>query len=305
MKNIFLLSALSIAPLVAFANTEADHDHDKKAPAAETKPASKTSTHEHKAGDGCCEAEADKGHEHEHGDDIVLTPAVVTQFGLTVEKIAAGKIARTTIVSGEIAKDESLVKAPALVVLAKVSDRAAAKFKAGETHLRVAPLGGQSCEALFHSVTPVTNSAKGFITARFVVENKDAKLEAGAKSEFRLVTSEKEFPLTAPRAAILNVKGKTFVFVEEKPGVYERHPVTMADGDDLRVAVKGIEAGEAVATDSAALLKALDSAHGHSHGPDGDEHDHDHADHDHAKHDHADHDHAKHDHAKPATTPAK
>ena len=280
MKTTFLLAAISIAPFAAFAN--ASHDHDEKNPGA--KPAVETCK------DACCEA--DKKHEHEHGEDIVLTPETVAKFGLTVEKIGAGKIARTTIIQGEIAKDESLAKAPSLVVLAKVSERSAAKFKAGETHLRVAPLGGQSCEALFHSVTPVANSAKGFTTARFVVENKGAKLEAGAKSEFRLVTSEKEFPLTTPRSAVLNVKGKTFVFVEEKQGVYERHQVTMADGDDLRVAVKGIEAGEAVVTDSAALLKALDSAHGHSHGPDGDDHDHD--------HDHADHKHAEgdgHDHA--------
>jgi len=293
MKHFIPLAALSFAPLVAFANAEADHDHDKKAPAAKTASA--------ECKDGCCDSDATKGHEHgdEHGDDITIAPELVAKFGLTTEKIAPGKIARTTILTGEITKDESLAKAPAVVVLAKVSERAATKFKAGETHLRVAPLGGQSCEALFHSLTPVADSAKGFITARFVVENKDAKLEAGTKSEFRLVTSEKEFPLTIPRAAILNVKGKTFVFVEEKPGVYERHPLTMVDGDDRRVAVKGIEAGEAVATDAAALLKALDSAHGHSHGPDGDEPDHDH-DHDHAGHNH-DKGHA-HDHGanKPA-----
>lgn len=309
MKHFITLATLALAPFAAFAQTEAEHDH--KAPSvakpadpeckdgccvADAKAPAKPSAHEHKAGDGHEDAE----HEHEHGDDITITPALVTKFAIVTEKVGPGKIARTTITTGTFAKDAALAKSPALIVEAKVSERAVTKFKAGETRLRVAPTGGQTCEALFHSVTPNPSASKGFTTARFLLENKNGAIEAGSRAEFRLVTSEKEFALTVPRDAIQGAKGKTFVYVEEKPGVYEKHPVVVLDSDDLRAAITGPDAGEAVVTKGASVNAALDSAHGHTHGPNGEE-----PGHDHAAHDHAAHDHAAHDHAKPAPAPAK
>jgi hypothetical protein len=290
MKHFITLFALSLAPLSSFAADAHDHDAEKKAPAPAT---AKSAAHVHKAGDGCCEDEG-----HSHGDDITLSPALVTKFGIATEKLGPGKIARTTLLTGTLAKDESLAKSPALVVEAKISERAAAKLKAGESRLRVAPPGGQSDIATFHSVVPVSGASKGVTTVRFIMENKGGVIEAGSRAEFRLVTSEKEFALTVPRDAIQGAKGKTFVYVEEKPGVYERHPVVVTDSDELRAAITGPDAGEAIVTKGAAVNSALDAAHGHKHGPNGEEPGHDHAAHDHA-------DHAGHTHAKPAPSPAK
>lgn len=217
MKHFITLTALALAPFAAYAGDDHDHGAEKKAVAtdaakpapickdgcceAETKPAAKPAPHEHE-------------HEHAHGDDITLTPALVTKFAIVSEKLGAGKIARTTIATGTLAKDDSLAKAPALVVEAKVSERAAAKLKAGESRLRVTAPGGLNAEAIFHSQAP-TPAAKGFTTARFILENKNGAIEPGSSAEFRLVTSEKEYPLTVPRTAIQGAKGKTFVYVEE------------------------------------------------------------------------------------------
>ena len=303
MKHFITLASLALAPFAAYAQTEAEHDHKPPSVAkpadpeckdgccvADAKAPAKPSAHEHKAGDGHEDAE----HEHEHGDDITLTPALVTKFAIVTEKIGPGKIARTTLTTGTFAKDDALAKVPALLIDAKVSERAAAKFKVGSTRLRVSPPTGQACEALFHSVA-ATPDAKGFTTARFILENKNGAIEAGTSAEFRLVTSEKEYPLTVPRTAIQGAKGKTFVYVEESPGVYEKHPVVVVDSDELRSAITGADAGEAVVTKGAAVQTALDATHGHTHGPNGEEPD----------HDHSAHDHAAHDHAKPAPAPAK
>lgn len=229
-----------------------------------------------------------------------------------------------------------------LVAIARIPQANAAALKPGVTRARFTPEGGETREITLTSLTPHADPVTGTMTARFAIDNKDGALAPGRRAEFRVILSEKEWALTVPRDAVQGEHGDLFVFIENAPGVYEKHPVLVGEGDERLVAITGPEAGELVVTRGAGSLRyadtssgslraALDAAHGHKHGPNGEEpgeeahdhaptvqpavtpapaHDHDHAGHNHDHdHDH-DHDHAGHDHAKPATaggktTPAK
>jgi cobalt-zinc-cadmium efflux system membrane fusion protein len=226
-----------------------------------------------------------------------------------------------------------------LVAEARIPQRHANDLTPGMTLARLTPEGGDTREVTLDSLAPTADPVTGTVTARFLIDNADGSLTPGRRAEFRVVLSEKEFPVTVPREAIQGEKGDLFVFIEETPGVYEKHPVIVGESDERTVAVTGPEAGEKVVShggyslryatpSNVSLREAMDAAHGHKHGPNGEEPDADHAEgdgHDHAGHKHGtevkpvagatthaehDHDHKNgddHDHAAHAKeiTPAK
>ena len=201
-----------------------------------------------------------------------------------------------------------------LFAVARVPQSAAAHLVPGKTRALVTPDGGKETSLVLDSLTPVADEMTGTVSARFRLPNPDARPLAGLRVAFRLILDEKTLPVTVPRDAVQGENGDLFVFIEEKPGIYEKHPVVLGEGDDRRVAVTGPEAGEKVVVKGAyslryadagniSLREAMDIAHGHKHGPNGEEpgetpgkpHTHTHDDHDH--HDGDDHDHDHHDEA--------
>ena len=188
-----------------------------------------------------------------------------------------------------------------LVAEARVPQRFADALRPGSTLARITPEGGETRTLALRAITPVADPVSGTVRARFEWDNAEGRFTPGRRCEFRLILSETEHALTVPRGAVQGDRGEFFVFIENAAGVYEKHPVVVGEGDDLRVAVTGPEAGERVVShgayslcyaDSAgiSLKEALDAAHGHSHGPNGEEpgatSSHTHAGHDHAGHSH-------------------
>lgn len=263
---------------------------------------------------------------------------------VAITALAAGTVTEVLTRLGEpVSPDAPLLRLAdhtRLVAEARIPQRHAAELKPGVTRVRFTPEGGETREVTLDSLAPKADPVSGTVTARFLIDNADGALTPGRRAEFRVILSEKEFPVTVPREAVQGEKGDLFVFVEETPGVYEKHPVLLGEGDERTVAVTGPEAGEKVVShggyslryadaSNVSLREAMDAAHGHKHGPNGEEpegedHDHDHEghahdhaapgnagvqpspapahDHDHAHDDHDedghdDHDHADHDHA--------
>lgn len=214
-----------------------------------------------------------------------------------------------------------------LVAEARIPQRHVADLTPGMTLARLTPEGGETREVTLDSFTPKADPLTGTVTARFIIDNADGALSPGRRAEFRVILSEKEFPVTVPRDAVQGEKGDLFVFIEETPGVYEKQPVIVGEGDERTVAVTGPEAGEKVVTHGAyslryadasnvSLREAMDAAHGHKHGPNGEEPDadaHAEGDHKHTEgdaHDHSGHKHAEgeadhdHDHEEKSKEPA-
>lgn len=218
-----------------------------------------------------------------------------------------------------------------LVAEVRIPQRFAADLAPGKTRLRMTPEGAAEREVLLDAFTPEADPVSGTLRGRVFLDNRDGSLSPGRRAGFRIVLSEKEYPQTVARGAVQGERGDLFVFVQETPGIYEKHPVVVIDGDENRVALSGPDAGELAVIHGGDSLRyadngnlplkaALDLAHGHAHGPNGEEpgaaKSDDHAGHDHKEgdgHDHesgSGHDHdedAGHDRGapeKPAAAPA-
>lgn len=170
-----------------------------------------------------------------------------------------------------------------LVAEIRIPQNRAAELRAGVTRARLTPSGAPMRELTLHSLAPFADPVAGTVTARFILDNTDGALAPGRRAEARVILAESTLPVAAPREAVQGDKGDLFVFVESAPGVYAKRPVVVGEGDEHLVAIlSGVAAGEKVATkgsfalryaDSSApsLKAALDSAHGHAHGPNGEE----------------------------------
>lgn len=214
---------------------------------------------------------------------------------VAITAFASGTVTEVLTRLGEPASPDApllrLADHTRLVAEARIPQRHAAELKPGATRARLTTEGGETREVTLDSLAPKADPVSGTVTARFLIDNRDGKLIPGRRAEFRVILSEKEYPVTVPREAVQGEKGDLFVFIEEATGVYEKHPVLLGEGDERTVAVTGPEAGETVVvhgayslryadTSNVSLHEAMDAAHGHKHGPngeepEGDDHDHD------------------------------
>jgi cobalt-zinc-cadmium efflux system membrane fusion protein len=129
------------------------------------------------------------------------------------------------------------------------------------------------------------NAESGTIDAVFRIGNEDLKLKPGMRAEFSILISEKPGVMLIPREALLGDAGNQFVYVAdyEKPGVFSRSAVGVAEVNDQMAEISsGLFPGDKVVTrgnfalqfaggGKASLKEAMDAAHGHSHGPEGEE----------------------------------
>lgn len=142
----------------------------------------------------------------------------------------------------------------------------------------------------------------GTIDAIFRIDNQNLLLRPGMRAEFSIITEEKPAVLTLPREAILSDGAGSFVYVADydTEGLFARVPVrTGATNDQVAEILSGLFPGDQVVTrgnfalqyagaGSASLKEVMDAAHGHAHGPNGEElgsdshaghaHEHDHKD---------------------------
>lgn len=173
-----------------------------------------------------------------------------------------------------------------VMAVARVFEHQSGRLETGMTaRIRVPAFPDQIFVGELIRLGTSVNAESGTIDAVFRIENTGLKLKPGMRAEFSILTSEKPGVLLIPRESLLGEAGNQFVYVAdyEKPGVFSRSAVGVAEvNDQLAEISSGLFPGDKVVTrgnfalqfaggGKASLQEAMDAAHGHSHGPNGEE----------------------------------
>lgn len=224
---------------------------------------------------------------------------------ITLKAPIAGTICEMNVRSGDpVEPDRRLMDVTNLrevMAVAQVFEHQAGLLKAGmQARIRVPAFADEVFPGELVRLGTEVNRESGTIDAVFRIANPDLRLRPGMRAEFSILTSVKESVLSVPREAVLGDGGNLFVYIAdyETPGAFRRVPVAIGERNDRRVEiVNGLFPGDEVVTTggyalqfagggSTTLKEAMDAAHGHSHGPNGEEleahaedaeHDHEHA----------------------------
>lgn len=109
-------------------------------------------------------------------------------------------------------------------------------------------------EALGDNVDPITRTVK----VRITIANADRKLKPGMYATVKFPESLNSGAILLPAIAAVSVEGKTYVFLEGKPGEFFRREITLGvSNEDVVSVLDGLEKGERVVVDGAILLKGL------------------------------------------------
>ncbi len=223
------------------------------------------------------------------GDTVAVVES--RQSGETPARVAllaaaAGTVDELAVRLGDpVSPDAALMRLSdhtRLVAIARIPQAHAAALKPAETRSRVTPEGGAETTLRLDSLAPRADALAGTVLARFKADNPAGAFTPGQRAAFRVILSESDHAHTIPRDAVQGEHGDLFVFVENAAGVYEKRSVVTGEGDDRFVPVRGVTVGERVVTHGAYALRyagasagslkaALDAAHGHAHGPNGEE----------------------------------
>jgi cobalt-zinc-cadmium efflux system membrane fusion protein len=97
------------------------------------------------------------------------------------------------------------------------------------------------------------------VTARIVLDNKDGSLRLGLFGVARLAGDPTAAAVVVlPRAAVIELEGRSNVFVQTTPGVFERREVVIGPASGDRVAItSGLEPGAPVVTVGAFTLRSI------------------------------------------------
>ncbi|MBX3226738.1 MAG: efflux RND transporter periplasmic adaptor subunit [Labilithrix sp.] len=174
-------------------------------------------------------------------------------------------VARDAVVGQPVATDQtiaSIADLRELWFLARVFEKDLGKLDTGaaaDVTLNAFPnesFGGK-VEYVSRQIDPAART----VTARIRLTNRDELLRIGLFGSARVVTkAEKpgEAGLVVPRTAIIDVAGKTVVFVHVGGEEFELHEVTVGDGAAGRVRIlSGLREGEEVVSDGAFTIKSV------------------------------------------------
>jgi membrane fusion protein, heavy metal efflux system len=116
---------------------------------------------------------------------------------------------------------------------------------------------GGKVEYVGKQIDPVART----VNARIRLTNKDDVLRLGLFGTAHVVTKSagaNEPVLVVPRSALIELAGKTVVFVQVTEGEFETHEVTTGDAAAGRVRVlSGLREGEPVVVDGAFTVKSV------------------------------------------------
>lgn len=122
-------------------------------------------------------------------------------------------------------------------------------------------------------LAPKVDAEAQTVVARIPIDNREGILRLGLFGVARIAASAPgvtpEPVLAVPRDAVIEVAGKTSVFVRSGPGAFELHEVVLgASGPGLVEVLQGLHEGEAVVTRGAWSLKSvlLKGTFGEEHG---------------------------------------
>ncbi len=173
-----------------------------------------------------------------------------------------------------------------VMAVAKVFEHQAGELKPGQkARIRIPAYPDRTFVGELQRVGTAVDREAGAIDAIFRIENTDLLLRPGMRAEFSIVTDARDNVLSVPREAVLGDHGNHFVFMKdyEIPNVFVKTAVRPGALNDQRAEVTGgLFPGDQVVTKGnfalqysgaggVSLKEAMDAAHGHSHGENGEE----------------------------------
>ncbi len=163
-------------------------------------------------------------------------------------------------------------------VLAAVYEKDFARVREGQdAYIRFDTFPGLVLKGRISLIDYRVNERTRAARVRIVLENKklrpegrDLPLRPGMFAAVEVVTSSRRVPFLLPERVIVHERGKNYLFVEEKEGVFEKRLVRIRKGAGGMVEiVHGIEKGERVAMTGLFELKSLsrkgELGEGHAH----------------------------------------
>ncbi len=163
-------------------------------------------------------------------------------------------------------------------VLAAVYEKDFSKVREGqEAYVRFDTFPGLVRKGKVSFIDYRVNERTRAARIRIVLKNnkvgassKDLPLRPGMFSSVEIVISSREVPLLLPERVIVHEKGMSFLFIEEKEGIFEKRKVLIRKGAGGMVeVVQGLKPGDSVAMTGLFALKSLsrkgELGEGHEH----------------------------------------
>ena len=179
---------------------------------------------------------------------------------VTVRSPFTGHIIKKNIVLGEAITD-----AKEIFVIADLSTvwidldlyrKDAANVKKGQKVTIKLPSKRRSIDAIIDYVAPLINKKTRTTLARIVINNQDEELRPGTFVTAEIITGEVEAGVVVSKETLLEVGGKTCVFVQDEHG-FEPRPVSLGGSSAKKVEIlAGLHPGEMVVTKNGFRLKA-------------------------------------------------
>ncbi|MEQ9641428.1 MAG: efflux RND transporter periplasmic adaptor subunit [Alphaproteobacteria bacterium] len=119
-------------------------------------------------------------------------------------------------------------------------------------------------------LSAVVEEASRTLRARIEVPNEDRALRPGMFITAEVVVDQRTASTAVPTSAIRRADGRSIVFVQETPGIFEKREVQLGllSGSNVEI-LKGVKSGEIVVTDGSFILKSeaeksgFEAGHGH------------------------------------------
>ncbi len=179
-----------------------------------------------------------------------------------------GMITERHLVRGEVVHAESdeppfvIADLASVWVHLTVYARDHATIRPGQSVTIHARESNLATEGVIDFVSPSMQESTRTGTARIVIDNHDGDWRPGLFVTGQVALRRNQADIVVPRVALQTINGRTVIFVEEAPGVFEPRTVTTgaAQNGDIEI-VSGLTPGERFAATNSMILKAeLDRA---------------------------------------------
>ena len=128
--------------------------------------------------------------------------------------------------------------------------------KTGRAEVTSPAVPGRIFQATLVTVGPAVDAANRTVPMIYRVSNPDAALKVEMTAEVRIPTGAPMPVLLIPASAVLYGPGQSLVFVERRPGSYQRRRVVAGESRGAEVVIRsGIELGEKVVAAGAETLR--------------------------------------------------
>lgn len=175
-----------------------------------------------------------------------------------------GVVARRTAILGAAVSAED-ASAPALFTIVDdsvlwadiaVYTQDAAIVEAGMAVVLRSETGAQLAEGVISTVLPTIDETSRMATARMIVDNSDRRMRPGQFATAEIATGAHESRLQVPSAAIVEVAGRTSLFVPTDDGFAPRTVEPGTESGNQTVILSGLDEGEFYVSEGAFTLKA-------------------------------------------------